>query len=230
MPNPLPPATPSAEALWKLLTPLYPVLAHLPASAAAEARAGLVRVPLAAGTVVFDEHQACRGFPLVLEGSLRVVKSSASGRELTLYRVAAGDTCIVTTSCLVGASAYCARGVAECDSQIALVPAAVFESLLRVEEFRRYVFSLFAARISSLMELVNAVAFQRLDARLAALLLRQPRWQVSHQRIADELGSVREIISRLLKSFADQGMVELGRGQVQVLDAAALSRIAAHDA
>jgi len=182
-----------------------------------------------AGTILFDDESPCQAFPLLIEGTIRVSKVGASGRELQLYRVVPGEACILTSSCLLGNVAYNARGVAETDIVAVALPQPVFQRLLSEHEpFRNYVFSLFAERIGELMQLVEAVAFQKLDQRLAALLLGKGKLiHITHQALADELGSVREIVSRLLKTFAEQGLVSLAREQIEIVDAARLRRIAA---
>jgi CRP/FNR family transcriptional regulator, anaerobic regulatory protein len=182
-----------------------------------------------AGTVMFDDESPCQAFPLLIEGTIRVSKVGPSGRELQLYRVVPGEACILTSSCLLGNVAYNARGVAETDLVAVALPQPVFQRLLSEHEpFRNYVFSLFAERIGELMQLVEAVAFQKLDQRLAALLLGKGKViHVTHQALADELGSVREIVSRLLKTFAEQGLVSLAREQIEIVDASRLRRIAA---
>lgn len=182
-----------------------------------------------AGTVMFDEESPCQAFPLLVSGTIRVSKVGPSGRELQLYRVVPGEACILTTSCLLGEVAYNARGVAESDVTAVALPQPVFQRLLGEHEpFRTYVFGLFAERISELMQLVEAVAFQKLDQRLAALLLGKGKIiHTTHQALADELGSVREIVSRLLKAFAEQGLVSLAREQIEIVDAGKLRRLAA---
>ena len=187
-----------------------------------------VPVHFTAGSAVFDEQAPCGHFPLVLEGSIRVRKLAAQGKELLLYRVAAGESCILTSSCLLGARDYSASAVAETDVQVLAMPRALFLDLLGCEPaFRIEVFELFASRMAELMALVDAVAFQRLDQRLAGRLLGHGAvLQVSHLELAQELGSVREIISRLLGEFAQRGALRLGRGRIEVLDAALLRRIA----
>lgn len=207
---------------------LYPVLQSLPAPQLDQALAQARSLTLAAGSVVFDERRPCLGFPMLLAGAIKVVKSAPNGRELQLYRVEAGESCILTSSCLLGNAAYSARGIAERDLELLVLPPAAFQRLLETHEpFRRFVFSLFSERLAELMQLVEEVAFRKLDQRLAALLLTKGRLiQTTHQAIADELGSVREIISRLLKTFAEQRLVALSREQIEVLDPAGLKRIA----
>lgn len=207
---------------------LYPALFSLPAAAAAGLTSALQRMSVPAGTILFDEHQPCRGFPFVLSGSIRVIKYAANGRELPLYSVSPGESCIITSSCLLGRSDYNARGVAVSETLLALLPKAEFDGLLSHPPFRDFVFHLFAERIAELMQLVEEVAFHKLDQRLANLLLgRGSSVRLSHQQLADELGSVREIVSRLLKGFTEQGLVRLGREHIEILDPAGLRRIAA---
>ena len=209
------------------LVALYPVLAKLPAGLLQRIDDTMQTVTIPSGSTVFDEHQPCRGFPFVLAGSIRVAKVSASGRELQLYRVVAGENCIITSSCLLGHADYNARGVTEGATTLALLPRELFDEMLGEPAFRDFVFSLFSGRMADLMQLVEEVAFRKLDQRLAALLLGKGRVvRATHQQLADELGSVREMVSRLLKGFAEQGLVRLGREQVEVLDPAGLRRVA----
>ncbi len=210
------------------LLQLYPALAGLPGAELDSLLSQAVVAPAPAGTVIFDEDQPCQGFPLLLSGSIRVIKASPNGRELQLYRVMPGESCILTSSCLLGHTRYHARGIAENDLEMVLLPASSFQALLgRHEAFRNYVFHLFSERLTDLMQLVSAVAFQKLDQRLATLLVARPSpLRTTHQALADELGSAREIVSRLLKGFAEQGWVRSGREQIEVIDAPALKRFA----
>ncbi len=209
-----------------LLLQHYPVLRKLPATQLEDLLSNATAMRLPAGTVVFDENQPCQGFPLLLSGSIRVIKAAASGRELQLYRVSPGESCILTSSCLLGHAQYHARGVVEQDVELVALPPLAFRALLSAHEpFRDYIFSLFSERLTDLMQLVSAVAFQKLDQRLAALLIIKPNpIYTTHQALADELGSVREIVSRLLKNFAEQGWVKLGREQIEIVNAPALKK------
>jgi len=219
--------TQDRQALARELRALYPALDGLGEAALADLLGRVQELRVAAGTPMFGEGSPCRQFPLVLEGSIRVSKCS-EGRELPLYRVAAGESCVLTSGCLVGSRDYPATGVVEQDARLVVLPRAVFDELMATHPpFRQYVFALFADRLAELMALVEAVAFHRLDRRLAATLLGRGRVvSMTHQQLADELGSVREIVTRLLRGFADQGLVRLTRGAIEVLDAAALRRVA----
>jgi CRP/FNR family transcriptional regulator len=208
----------------------YPALATLNPERLARLLAPASLVQLPAGSAVFSEHQPCQGFPLLLAGSIKVVKQAANGREILLYRVQPGGSCIISSSCLLGQTDYNARGIAESPLSLLILPVGEFSRLLVDHPpFRDFVFHLFAERISELMQLVEEVAFARLDQRLAKLLLARPADQLSitHQQLADELGSVREIVSRLLKGFAAQGLVLLGREQLTVVDRPGLQKLAA---
>ena len=206
----------------------YPMLRELPSAEleALLAAASVMHVP--AGTVVFDENQPCQGFPLLLSGSIRVIKAASNGRELQLYCVVSGESCILTSSCLLGHTRYQARGIAEQALEIVLLPASAFHTLFGDSEaFRNYVFHLFSDRLTDLMQLVSAVAFQKLDQRLARLLIGKPSpIHATHQALADELGCAREIVSRLLKGFSEQGWIKQGREQIEIADAASLKKFA----
>ncbi|KAF0202844.1 MAG: CRP/FNR family transcriptional regulator anaerobic regulatory [Gallionellaceae bacterium] len=202
----------------------YPMLRDVPTTELASLLNQAHNMQLPAGTIVFDENQPCQGFPLIVSGCIRVIKTAANGRELQLYRVASGESCILTSSCLLGHTPYHARGIVETDADMVILPASAFRALLEAyPPFRDYIFGLFSERLTDLMQLVTAVAFQKLDQRLATLLIAKPNpIHITHQALADELGSVREIVSRLLKNFAEQGWVKLGREQIEVIDSEAL--------
>jgi CRP/FNR family transcriptional regulator, anaerobic regulatory protein len=189
--------------------------------------ASLIKVP--AGATLFDEGDPCRGFVLLLSGMVRVSKIAPNGRELHLYDVAPGDSCILTCACLLGESRYHAHAAAREDLEMVVLPAHAFRDLCsRLEPFRNQVFARFSERMTEMMELVAAVAFQKLDQRLASSLIGRPNpIRMTHQALADELGSIREIVSRLLKSFADQGWIRLSREQIEVINPTSLGRLAA---
>lgn len=208
---------------------MYPVLAGIPDSLLKELISPKSIQDIPANSELFAESQPCQGFPLVIEGRIKVIKCSSHGRELMLYRVAPGDSCIISSSCLLGHTQYNARGVTEIPTKLLILPIALFTTLINTyPPFRDFVFHLFTERIANLMQLVEEVAFSRLDQRLAKLLVssNEDTLHVTHQQLADNLGSVREIISRLLKGFASQGMVVLNREQLHILDRAALTQLA----
>jgi CRP/FNR family transcriptional regulator, anaerobic regulatory protein len=215
------------EDLRRQLLGRFPLFAGLPVQRldAMLDEAQVLRAP--AGDVLFDARQPCRGFPLLLEGCVRVAKASPAGREIQLYRVEPGQGCILSGGCLLGQTDYSATAVAERDTVLISIPPPLFhELMLQFEPFRRFVFGMYSERLAEVMELVEEVAFHRLDARLAQLLIhRGPMLQATHQNLADDLGSVREIVSRLLRSFEERGWVKLERERITVLDPKALSAL-----
>lgn len=217
------------EATKHRLLLTYPMLGELPAGTLDGLLANATHMKVPAGAMMFDENQPCMGFPLLLSGSARVIKASPHGRELHLYYVQPGEACILTSSCLLGKTHYQARGLVQTDLELVVLPPATFRALFSASEaFRDHVFSRFSERMSDMLELVAAVTFQKLDQRLArTLAAKASPIRTTHQALADELGSLREIVSRLLKSFADQGLVKLSREQIEVVDGDALNRLAA---
>ncbi len=201
---------------------LYPSLARV-LPTLAELGPGGTPMQVPAGTVLFSENAPCQGFPLILEGEIKVSRASGDGRTLELYRVVPGELCLVSSACLFRTQPLSAHGITTKATSLILITAPIFRRWLETPEFRNDVLGLFAERMADLTSLVDAVAFQKLDRRLAAALLGHgQQLSVTHQALADELGTVREIITRLLRRFEREGWVSLGREQIQILNSAAL--------
>ena len=215
--------------LGSALAALYPAVASLdPAMRDPVLRHDAQAIDAPAGAVLFDEGAPCQGFPLVLDGEICVARGSPQGRSLELYRVTAGEMCVVSTSCLFGARTMSAHGVTVRPTRLVVLSPRGFDAWCAHGEFRRFVFSVFAERLADLMSLVEAVAFQRLDQRLAAMLLGHGQVvRASHQALADQLGTVREIVTRLLARFERAGWIRVTRERTELLDIAALHRLAA---
>lgn len=201
---------------------LYPSLAALE-----DALAGLPVMSVPQGTVLFRENDPCQGFPLVLAGEVRVSRAAPSGRELELYRVQPGEMCLVSSAGLFANQPLTARGTTTALTTLAMLPPGAFRIALENPGFRDFVLGLFAARMTELTSLIEAVAFQRLDSRLAATLLGHgTQVRATHQSLADELGTVREMVTRLLHRFEREGMVELSRECITIRDSARLRVVA----
>jgi CRP/FNR family transcriptional regulator, anaerobic regulatory protein len=203
---------------------LYPALVavgdELPALAAQA-------VTAPAGTILFSENDPCRGFPLLLEGEVRVSRSSPDGRSLELYRIVPGEVCLASSACLFRSQPLAAQAVTTRPTQLLLVPPPTFKLWLAQPAFRDFVLGLYAERMADLTALVDEVAFQRLDRRLAAALLGHgPELAVTHQELANVLGTVREMVTRLLRRFEREGWIELARERIRIRDGAALRRVA----
>jgi CRP/FNR family transcriptional regulator len=168
----------------------------------------------------------------VLDGSVRVQKLGENGREIVLYRVGRGETCLLTTSCLIARERYPAEGITETEVRAAALPDEPFnEALALSSEFRGFVFASFGARLAELMALIEAISFGRIDARLARRLLESETASgeviATHQELAAELGTAREVVSRFLKEFERRGYVRLARGRIEIAERAALEKLAA---
>jgi CRP/FNR family transcriptional regulator, anaerobic regulatory protein len=148
---------------------------------------------------------------------------------VVLYRVGPGDTCVMTTACLVEGSLYRAWGYAEGEVEALVLPPAVFQTLLAEDPaFRAMAFGVFSRRLGELVLVIDELLLHRVDLRLAEwLAARAPVVEATHQVVASELGTAREVVSRILKEFERRGWIELGRGAIQVQEPAALRRFAA---
>jgi CRP/FNR family transcriptional regulator, anaerobic regulatory protein len=219
----------ATSALVSDLLACYPSLSGLPTAPMAEEVSQRGRlIEAGPGQRLFDEGQPCAGFPLVLAGEICVARSSAdSARTMELYRVGRGEICVVSTSCLLSQRPFNAHGTATGNVRLLLLSPPLFERWTAHRPFREFVFQVFSDRLTDLMTLIDAIAFQRLDQRLAHHLLGHGRQlHTTHQALADELGTVREIITRILKRFEAAGCVGLGRERIEVLDAARLRALA----
>jgi CRP/FNR family transcriptional regulator, anaerobic regulatory protein len=185
-----------------------------------------------AGHLLFDESHSCLGFPLLSQGSIKVSKSFPNGRELLLYHIAPGETCVVSASCLFSGLRYTASAMTRSDVKMKLITPGLFEQLMAAVPFRRFVMWQFTQRLTDLMALVDAIFTHRLDQRLAARLLAHGAenggvFATTHQQLADELGSIREVVSRLLKHFSDEGWISIERGAIHILAPEPMKKFAA---
>ncbi len=185
-----------------------------------------------AGTVVVREGDACRNFLLIAQGSVRVYKVAENGREMALYRTHSGDICILTLRNLLAQACYSADAVTESDVRAIHIPAHYFHAALNNSEaFRLFIMSTLAQRLNDMMQLVEQVAFQRLDLRLACLLGQlfgkqgNAMLQITHAELARELGTSRVVVSRLLKEFEGMGCIRLLRGSIELVSMITLERL-----
>jgi CRP/FNR family transcriptional regulator len=181
------------------------------------------RVDLPQGATICWEGDACEQLAIVAAGVVRVYKVGESGREITLYRLERGQSCILTASCILSHVRFPALAIAETDVQAIVVPSFVVRSWMqRFPEWQEYVFSLMAERVSDIIATVEEVAFRRMDTRIARYILESTEGEkplaITHQEIAYDLGTAREVVSRVLKEFERDGLVSLSRGEVAVLD------------
>jgi CRP/FNR family transcriptional regulator len=193
------------------------------------AAARIMRV--AKGTRVITPGETPHSYLLVLDGDIRISQVSDSGREIVLYRVQSGESCVLTTACLLSHEPYAAEGIAETDVTAVGLPRGTFdEQMARSAVFRQFVLVTFSHRITDLFKLVDEIAFQRLDVRLAHKILElagaRDELDITHQQLATELGTAREVISRHVHELQRRGLIAPGRGSLTIVDRAALSRLA----
>ena len=184
-----------------------------------------------AGTVVFRPGDEASGFVLVLDGTISVSLTGRSGREIELYEVSPGETCVQTTLCLLGQQVYSAEAIARTALTMLIVPPGQFARLLESSPgFRDYVFRSFGTRLADVTAVLEQVAFVRIEARLAAELLKRAGAngvaRVTHQDLAMTIGSAREVVSRRLEGLSRRRMGSLERGLVRIVDRAALEELA----
>lgn len=209
----------------------FPELAGLTTEQRMRLRERSHRLEVPPGTIVFSPGSPCGAYLLVLDGSVRVQMIADTGRQIVLYRVRRGESCVLTTSALLGEEAYAAEGVVETATSAVSVPRPVFDELLAGSDvFRRFVFTGYGRRVAEILATMQAAVFHRVEPRLARLLgAAAPPIAATHQEIAAELGTAREVVSRHLKGFERRGLVRLGRGVVEIVDRPGLERLAALD-
>lgn len=183
------------------------------------------------GMSLFMHGQSCENYLLILSGSVRVQKLSGKGQVITLYHLAPGRACELTTTCLLGGKKYPAEAIAETEVRAILIPKADFQkALAQIPDFRNFVFSSLDKGMNELISLVEDVSFESLACRLSRRLIQVTSAnnyvEATHQSLAEELGTAREVISRLLKKFEEQGWVKLRRGKIEIINLQQLRRLA----
>ena len=200
----------------------YPELAQLDeVGSAIIEQAQRIQVP--SNSVLFRQGDPCNNFIIVISGTVKVLGRNDAGREIILYRIQDKGTCVLTTSCLLGNQRYPAEGISETEVQAYLLPLDAFKAALdNSPELRNFIFSSYASPLSEMIELVQSIAFESIESRLIEYLISHTdnslRIETSHQHIADNLGTAREVISRQLKKLESQGLIRLKRGCIIICD------------
>jgi CRP/FNR family transcriptional regulator, anaerobic regulatory protein len=183
------------------------------------------------GYQVFGPENVPDNLIFLYEGAIRVSQTSGNGRDIVLYRVDAGESCVLTTACMLAEEAYNAEGIAETNIKVVALPKMSFDRLVAEEPaFRSFVFAAYSRRLIDLLRVVDDVAFGRIDVRLAERLLmlagEDKEVAATHQEIASELGTAREVISRVLHDFQKRGLISQSRGRIALSDKSSLRAIA----
>ncbi|NEU12797.1 Crp/Fnr family transcriptional regulator [Methylobacterium sp. BTF04] len=206
----------------------FPLIAGFSAAHLQIARGTVHFVQLEAGAVAYALQGPCANYLMCIDGRTRVFRTSESGREMLIYKVGGGDTCVLTTQCLLSGGNFPAESIAEDRTELAALPSDTFRQLMRESTaFRDFVLDDYTRLLASLLTLIEEVAFAPLEQRLARRLLieadGQGRVVKTHQQLASDVGSVREVVSRMLGEWADAGLVVLRRGVIEIGDRAALA-------
>lgn len=187
---------------------------------------------LPAGTSVCEEGQQCAQLAILLDGVARVYKLSSSGREITLYRISAGESCVLTASCIMNGDAFPAIAATETAVRAILIPPArVLDWFCKEPQWQRFIFGLLSSRLSDIISVVEEVAFKRIDVRLAEQFAQvlaggDTSMRKTHAELAADLGSSREVISRILRDFSERGMISTHRGHIDIHDKDAIRILA----
>ena len=169
---------------------------------------------------VYTEGDACNGIAFLLSGEIRVFKSGEAGREITLYEIGKGETCILNASCILSSLTYPANAVSTEPGDMLLILSQDFRRLIATyEDMRNFVFNILSQRLAEVMALVEEIAFGRMDRRLLDYLVEKSdhnQLMATHQKIADDLGTSREVVSRLLKDYERKGRISLSRNLIEL--------------
>ena len=200
----------------------FPFFASLPARAREALISHAVTKKLDSREVLVRDGAECTWLPFVLDGTLRLYKTSPAGREITLYRIRRGESCILSATCILNEGSFPAIAEAEGPTEVLLVPSRLIAAYVEDNpDWRRFLFGLYAKRLDEVLTLVDEVAFHHMDARLAAWLFKQSTGSpgtvgATHGQIADELGTSREVISRILSDFEADGLIETSRARIRL--------------
>ena len=205
-------------------------LSRLPAGIRAELEAGSDIITVPAGTRIFSAAQVAEHLWLLLEGIVKVQQRSETGREVFLYRVHAGESCVLTTANMLAFEKHTAEGTADTEVRAVAIPRQTFDDLVaKSPVFREFVFTAYSRRITDLFTLIDDIVFQRMDVRLASRLLEladaEGVGHATHAVLGTELGTAREVISRTLAEFHRRGWVAQARGEVRLIDKGGLAHL-----
>ncbi len=211
------------NAQFNRIALLLPILQQADAAFAREFQQAAFFARIPAGHDVFLEGDRVESIALLISGVVRVYKIGETGREITLYRFGNGSSCILTANAILSQKTFPAVATVEQEAEAVMIPADVFRDWVKRHDlWREFIFDLLSQRLFTVMAIIDEVAFRRMDRRVASLLLSHAKKQnplrITHQEIASELGSSREVISRLLEDFVSDGSIRAGRGTVEVLD------------
>lgn len=212
--------------VWSELIKLYPFLDKLNAKSQTIIKNALIVKDFNEGYTLIHEGASCLGFSLIIKGSIRVYKLSDKGREATLYKLNAGDTCYLSMSCMLSEDSYPAFAEVLEQSIIVFIPSNIFnEFVYNTLDFQKYIFKNLYSKFNDVLGVLEEIAFERIDVRVAKYLLLTSQKTnnskfiyLTQEKIAQELGTSREVISRMLTDFKNKEIITSQRGKITILD------------
>jgi CRP/FNR family transcriptional regulator len=220
------------ESIAKIIFSAFPFLEQLDTQIKTDLLNQAQQIKLSPGKFICLEGDFCNHLPLVISGNVRIYKIGESGREITLYHLEKGDSCIMTASCIISKKAFPAFAITESEVKAIIIPANSLRKWVSHSTiWQNYIFGLLSLRLTNVIEIVEEVAFRRMDCRIASyLLIRSDSYtqsiQITHEEIAQELGTSREVVSRILKTFEKQELLSLSRGMIRLKNWDELGKIA----
>ncbi|MBF0327839.1 MAG: Crp/Fnr family transcriptional regulator [Nitrospirae bacterium] len=200
---------------------VFPSFNSLPKAVLDDILSGMELHSYPADAAIYSSGDRCSGIAFLLSGGIRVFKTGETGREITLYEIGAGETCILNASCIISGMPYPANAYSVSAGEMLLMPAQMFSKLIsEFEQMRDFVFGLLSRRLTAMMELVEEVSFRSMDERLAAYLVEKSESGnvfATHQKIANDLGTSREVVTRLLRDLERSSKISCSRGNIRLL-------------
>ena len=210
----------------KNLSTLFPFLQDVPTPTD-----DLALVRLSAGICAFTDGGESTSIPLLIKGSIKILKTAESGREILLYRIKPGETCIIMLSSALGNIPYPATAIVEQDVEALMIPNELYQYWLQhIPAVQTFTYQSLAQRLGTVMALIEEITFKRIDIRLIRFLLEHTSESQSiliatHEEVASELGTAREVISRLLKNMESDHLLILSRGKIEITNRPELEKI-----
>lgn len=220
------------KSIAKIIFSAFPFLSKLDTQIKTDLLSQGQQLNLSSGQFICLEGDFCHHLPLIISGSVRVYKIGESCREITLYHLEPGDSCIMTASCIMSKKAFPAFAIAETEVEAIVIPAnSLRKWVMHSPVWQDYIFELLSQRLANVIEIVEEVTFRRMDYRIASYLLKignscTETIQVTHEEIAQELGTSREVVSRILKTCEKKGVLSLSRGMIRLKNRDELEKIA----
>lgn len=219
--------------IWNDLINIYPFLENLNEEIKEIIASSLIIKNFETDYTLIHEGASCLGFSLILKGSIRVYKLSDKGREVTLYKLSSGDTCYLSMSCMLSDKSYPAFAEVIEPTTLAFIPSNIFNKYIyNTLDFQKYIFNNLYMKFNEVVDVLEEIAFESIDTRIAKYLLQTSKdannskfLYLTQEKIAQEVGTSREVVSRMLTNFKNKDILKSNRGKITILDFEKLNSI-----